>query len=124
MRLLYVDDDRINVLLFEEVCRMAGGLEIASAGTGAEALEVARELRPELLVVDLHLPDTTGLALLPMLRAMPGLAEVPAFLCTADEPDGVLTAALAAGFQGCWPKPVDVPALISELARIRKPPDR
>ena len=121
MRLLYVDDDRINVLLFEEVCRMAGGVEVASAGSGAEALLVAREVRPELLVIDLHLPDTTGFELLRSLRAEPGLAEAPAFLCSADEPGPLQTGAREAGFAGCWSKPVDVQALLAELARLRRP---
>ena len=51
-RVLYVEDDRVNVLLFEEVCRMAGGLEVASAGSGAEAALVLQHFRPDLLVLD------------------------------------------------------------------------
>ena len=119
MRLLYVDDDRINVLLFEEVCRMAGGLDVHSAATGAEALLAALEARPDLLVIDLHLPDTNGFELLRSLRTEAGLAEVPAFLCTADDPSRLHAAAQEAGFSGCWSKPVDVRALLAELARVR-----
>lgn len=120
MRVLYVDDDRINILLFEETCRVAGGIEVFSALTGVEAVEVAREHAPEVLVIDLHLPDTTGDALLPQLRALPGLADVPAFLCTADDPRLTSTRAAAAGFTGCWGKPVDLHAMIAELARLRR----
>jgi len=118
MRVLYVDDDRINTLLFEETCRFAGGLEVASAGTGAEALELARDFRPDVLVVDLHLPDTTGYALLPTLRSAAGRADLPAFLCSADEPAQLADEARAAGFQGCWPKPVDLTAMLVDLARL------
>ena len=120
MRVLYVDDDRINILLFEETCRVAGGIEVSSALTGAEALELAAETRPEVLVIDLHLPDTTGDALLPELRRLPGLAAVPAFLCTADDPRLTATRASASGFTGCWGKPVDLHALIAELGRLRR----
>ena len=119
MRLLYVDDDRINVMLFEEVCRMAGGLEVATALSGAEAVLAARETRPELLVIDLHLPDTTGFDLLRSLRAEPGLSAVPAFLCSADDPTELLAPARDAGFSGCWSKPVDVQALLAAFERMR-----
>ncbi len=121
-RLLYVDDDRINLLLFEELCRVAGGLEMQGATSGEEAIELARAFRPEVLVIDLHLPDTSGYALLAALRAEAGLAEVPAFLCSAEDPADVRDAARAAGFDGCWSKPVDVSALLADLERL--PPAR
>jgi two-component system OmpR family response regulator len=121
-RVLYVEDDRVNVLLFEEVCRLAGGLEVVSAGSGEEALAIVAQFRPDLLVIDLHLPDTDGFELLRRLRADPALAAAPAFLCTADEPADVEIEARVAGFAGCWPKPVDVTELIAELGRLRSPP--
>ena len=120
MRLLYVDDDRINTLLFVEACRFAGGVETESASTGAEALELAARWRPDLLVIDLHLPDTTGYLLLPALRALLQLPTLPAYLCTADEPSLVTAPAQAAGFNGCWTKPVDLQIILPELARRRR----
>jgi len=121
MRVLYVDDDRINTLLFEETCRFAGGLEVMSAGSGAEALELVAGFQPEVLVLDLHLPDTDGYTLLPALRQACEREHTPAFLCTADEPAQVAQAALQAGFQGCWTKPVDLDAVLADLARVLSP---
>jgi len=117
MRLLYVDDDRINVLLFAEACRIAGDVEIESASTGAEALDLVDRWKPDLLVIDLHLPDTTGYELLPALRARLHAPALPAFLCTADEGQVVAAPARRAGFDGCWTKPVDLAAVLAELAR-------
>ncbi len=118
MRVLYIDDDRINTLLFVETCRFAGAhIEVETAGTGAEALEAAVAFQPTLLVLDLHLPDTDGYALLPRLRAALSAPALPAFLCTADDPDTVAAPAQAAGFDGCWTKPVDLPVVLAELAR-------
>ncbi|MBK1613987.1 response regulator [Rubrivivax gelatinosus] len=117
MRVLYVDDDRINTLLFEETCRCAGGIEVACAATGAEALELAAGFAADALVIDLHLPDTNGFELLPALRRALRAEALPAFLCTADEPALVAEQAAAAGFDGCWTKPVAVETMLAELHR-------
>jgi CheY-like chemotaxis protein len=120
MRLLYVDDDRINTLLFEETCRVAGGIDLACAASGAEALELADRFDPQLLVLDLHLPDTTGYALLPALRRLLS-GPVPAILCSAEEPDVIRQQALVAGFQGCWTKPVELTSVLADLTRLGQP---
>jgi two-component system, OmpR family, response regulator len=122
MRLLYIDDDRINSLLFEEACRMAGGIRCDTAADGAEAVEAAERLRPAVLVIDLHLPDTDGYALLQRLRGIDGLANVPAYLCTAEEPSAVQAPAAAAGFLDCWTKPIDIGRLIEALNALRGTP--
>ncbi|HSM21941.1 MAG TPA: response regulator [Rubrivivax sp.] len=115
MRLLYVDDDRINALLFRETCRLAPALEVQTAGSGAEALEVAPRWQPQVLVIDLHLPDTDGCALLPRLRHALAAPALPAFLCTADDPGSVAPAARAAGFAACWPKPVVLHDMLQDM---------
>lgn len=121
MRVLYVDDDRVNGLLFAETCRMAGGVELESAVTGAEALEIVQRWSPELLVIDLHLPDTDGYALLPALRDVLQ-SPVRAFLCTADEAPLVEQPARTAGYDGCWTKPVDLTLVLTELRSAAPPP--
>ncbi len=115
MRLLYVDDDRVNTLLFVEACRVAGVLEVETAGSGAEALELVRCFRPDLLVIDLHLPDTTGYALLPALRERLGSPAMPAILCTAEAPDLVDLPARSAGFSRCWTKPATPQSIVAGL---------
>lgn len=122
MRLLYVEDDRINTLLFEETCKLSPQLEVCSAESGQEALTLAVEFRPDVLVIDLHLPDTDGYALLGALRALPGIAGVPAFLCSAEMPDVVADAAARAGFTGVWPKPVQLADMLADLARLAAVP--
>jgi CheY-like chemotaxis protein len=117
MRVLYVDDDRVNALLFVETCRFASGVEVETANTGAQALELAPNWKPDLLVIDLHLPDTNGYLLLPALRHCLDAPGLPAFLCTADEGQRVAGPAAQAGFDGCWTKPVDLTQVLRELAR-------
>jgi two-component system, OmpR family, response regulator len=118
MHLLYVDDDRINLLLFEAACAALGGVQVSGAASGAEAIDLAREQAPQLLVIDLHLPDTDGPALLRLLREEAGLTNVPAFLCSADDGPTVHQIAAEAGFAGCWSKPMDSHSLKRELAAL------
>lgn len=120
MRLLYVDDDRINTLLFVEACKLAGSLEVNSAATGEEALALAPQWQPDVLVIDLHLPDTDGYALLAALRKEAALACTPAFLCSAEDESAVREPAQRAGFDGCWSKPVDLARVLADLAIIRE----
>ena len=121
MQLLYVDDDRINLLLFEAACLALPGVCLATAGDGTEALACARGQRPDVLVIDLNLPDTDGFTLLAALRAEPGLGSVPAFLCTADDDPGLVLRAQAAGFRGCWVKPVDRALIAAALETLARP---
>jgi two-component system, OmpR family, response regulator len=123
LRVLCVDDDRVSALLFGELCRVAGDVDYDSAASAAEALERAAEWPPDLLVIDLHLPDADGCSLLPRLRAALGDRPCPAYLCTADPPEQVAVPAAAAGFDGCWTKPVSsdtVMPVLHHLARAQR----
>jgi CheY-like chemotaxis protein len=117
MRVLYIDDDRINALLFGETCRLAGSIEVETAASGAEAIDLVQHWTPDLLVIDLHLPDTLGYDLLPVLRERLQRPALPAILCTADPAAEVGEPARKAGFDGCWTKPVDLHCVLAELAR-------
>lgn len=125
MRVLYVDDDRVNSLLFTETCRLAGDVAVETAFSGQEALELAPRWLPDLLVVDLHLPDTNGYELLARLRHCLGAPSLPAILCTADEASLVRAPASAAGFDAVWSKPVELQLIIDELQRRKhsSPPE-
>jgi CheY-like chemotaxis protein len=119
LRLLYVEDNRINALLFEEALKLQEGYELRVAEDGAQALALAADWHPDVLVLDSHLPDTSGAELLQRLRAMPGLADVPAYMCSADAQSEDVTAALAAGFVGYWSKPISLPDVLADLRALR-----
>ncbi|MDE2615115.1 MAG: response regulator [Burkholderiales bacterium] len=121
MKVLYVDDDRLNALLFSEACRLVGGVEVRTADCGAEAVETVDGWRPDLAVIDLHLPDTRGTTLLPQLRARLGAPRLRAYLCSADDLADVAAAAREAGFDGCWVKPLDLAAITRELLQPTPP---
>jgi CheY-like chemotaxis protein len=119
MRLLYVEDNRINALLFEEAMRVLGGVELQVAEDGAEALRLARDWAPQVLVLDANLPDMHGDELLGRLRRVPGLAEVPAFMCSADAMPEDLERARAAGFLDYWTKPIELSRVSTALEALR-----
>jgi len=118
MRILYVEDNFINAIIFEETIRLRDGVELRIAEDGAEALERVRSWTPNVLVLDAHLPGMDGFELLRALRCEPGLAKVPAFMCSADAmPDDVKRAA-EAGFTGYWSKPINIAKIMSDLDEI------
>ncbi len=118
MHLLYVDDDRINLMLFENACAALPGLQLSTATNSAEALEQVRIQAPQLLVIDLHLPDGDGTELLATARGEAGLSEVPAVLCSADDGELLRQRAADAGFAACWTKPVDGRSLRQGLSAL------
>lgn len=120
MRLLYVEDNRINALLFEEMLQLDSRIELRVAENAADAVDLAGQWPPDVLVLDAHLPDATGFDLLPRLRALPGLLHVPAFMCSADTLPEDLQHATQAGFTGYWTKPVNVAAVLRDLASLEQ----
>lgn len=119
LRLLYVEDNRINSLLFEEAIKLYGGVDLRIAEDGPEALDLVREWRPQVLVLDAHLPGMSGYEVLVQLREQPGLREVPAFMCSADALPDDVQRALDAGFAGYWTKPIDIARVIRDLDGLR-----
>jgi len=118
-QVLYVEDDRINHILMEEVFRKLPGHALHLAETGAEALAELASLRPELVLIDMHLPDMNGMELLARLREQPGGASLRCIALSADDPCEVVAAARAAGFEDYWLKPIDVLRLKAALQLAR-----
>lgn len=119
---LYVEDDRIHLILMEEVFRMLPGWALRTAETGAEALAALAECRPAVVLVDMNLPDMTGLELRRQACADAALADVLDgsrwVALSADDPGPVVRAAREAGFADYWLKPIDVPDLQAGLQRL------
>src|SRR6185437_15063596 len=63
-RILYIEDNEVNVMLVEELVRSVGGLTIVSELCGADGVARAREMRPDLVLIDLQLPDFDGFEVL------------------------------------------------------------
>jgi CheY-like chemotaxis protein len=120
IRVLYVEDNRLNALLFEEALRAYPQLLLDIAEDSGDAVQVARNRQPAVLVIDAHLPSMTGYELLPMLRGIPGLETVPAYMCSADASAEDRIKASNAGFNGYWSKPIDIAEVTGELCRLAR----
>lgn len=94
------------------------GYDVVEAGNGREAVELAQERRPDLVLMDLSLPGWDGLAAAYRMREVEELCEVPIIACTAHRADTHLAAARAAGFDDFIAKPVDPARLKEAVSRL------
>lgn len=115
---LYVEDDRINIVLMEEVFRRLPGWQLICVESGAEAMALlASQPLPSLLLIDMNLPDTSGLALFQQVRAQPRCAALRCVALSADDQAEQVQAALQAGFGDYWAKPIDVMRFVGLLRK-------
>jgi len=115
---LYIEDEPLNVLLMEEVFRMQPGWTLHVAHDGGSGVEMAVQLRPDLTLIDMNLPDMNGLEVLNRLRNQPVTADLLCVALSADALNEQIAAALAAGFDDYWTKPIDLNRLIEEVRRV------
>ena len=110
--ILVVDDDGPILLLMRNILREFG-FEPLGASSGSEALDLAREHRPDLVLLDKHMPGMTGDEVIRRLRSEPGLEDVPVLILSGEplEPEELAEIGATAAIL----KPFDVPALIERI---------
>jgi two-component system cell cycle response regulator DivK len=113
--ILYIEDDFPSRVLVRRVLE-AEGYRVVEAETAQRGLELAVSEQPDLILVDINMPETDGLEVTASLRQMPDIGHVPIIAVTANVMEGVREATLAAGCSGYIEKPIDVD-LLSALVR-------
>jgi len=113
---LYIEDEAVNVLLMEEVFRLRPNWRLTVAGKGAEGVGCAVKERPDLVLVDMNLPDMSGLQVIEQLRACDATRHLPCIALSADALCEQIDAALRAGFDEYWTKPIDITRVLEDLA--------
>jgi two-component system cell cycle response regulator DivK len=113
-KILLVEDNAKNMKLFRDVLR-AAGYETLEATTGGQALKLAVEHDPDLVLLDVGLPDIDGIAVLGRLRTEDRTASIPVLALTAQAMTGDRERFLAAGFDGYVSKPVNIVALVETV---------
>ena len=112
--ILYVEDNPENRILIMRIL-MAEGWEVIFAENATEAMENARNGEPDLILMDINLPDVDGYTLTSQLRELPHLETVPILALTANVMKGDRERSLEAGCDGYIQKPVDVDGLPRQI---------
>jgi two-component system cell cycle response regulator DivK len=115
-QILVVEDNEKSMKLFRDVL-LATGHRTLEATTGQRAVELATEHSPDLVLMDIQLPDIGGIEALVRLRADTRTASVPVVALTAQAMEGDRERFLAAGFDDYLSKPVNVTDLIATVKR-------
>ena len=115
--IMYVEDNAENRLLIRRILQAEGFAVIEAAGA-FQALEIIQKQRPDLILMDINLPEMDGYTLTARFKAMPQLGNVPIVALTANVMRGDRERTLEAGCDGYIQKPVDVDLLPEQVNRF------
>ena len=116
-KILIVDDEQANVRLLERILELIGATRISSTTDSREAVAMFLDFRPDLVLLDLHMPNVTGFDIMEQIKALTtGENPVPVLVLTADVTTKTKHRALAAGAKDFLTKPLDQSEV---LLRIR-----
>ena len=115
---LYADDNALNVEVVVAILRTRPDLRAVVARNGREAIAVAGRERPDLLLLDMHLGDMTGLEVMQTLSRDQALAHVPCVALSADAMPAALERAERAGFKAYLTKPLNVKLFLQCIDKV------
>jgi hypothetical protein len=119
---LYIEDNASNVRLMEVVLSKRPGITMVHAPDGEIGLAMLHELRPDLVLLDLHLPKVSGEEVLRRIWEDPATRGVPVVVLTADATPAQMRRLLASGATAYLTKPVDVRDVFAVLDLVLNPP--
>jgi two-component system cell cycle response regulator DivK len=117
--ILYVEDNPDNRLLIRRVLT-AEGFEVVEAEDAQKTFQVVETLHPDLILMDINLPEIDGYSLTAKLRMIPHLSKVPIIALTANVMRGDRERTLEAGCDGYIQKPIDVDQICQVIHRYLK----
>ena len=112
---LYIEDNPVNLLIVAELVGRRADLRFHAATDGLSGVEMARRVRPGLVLVDMQLPDIDGLEVLRRLRADDDTAGLRCVALSANAMPADIQAAMRAGFDAYRTKPLDFAAFMADL---------
>ena len=116
--IVYVEDDPINAHLLTAIIDKMTRHELIIAATGADGLRLVREVRPDLIILDIGLPDMDGYELLREIRKDPECRDIPAIAVTANAMLDDVKRGEDAGFDQYMVKPVRASELLETIEQI------
>ena len=118
-KILYIEDNPGNRMLVQRIL-LVEDYDVFEAEDGPAGIEIALREKPDLILMDMNLPDLDGYEMTRRMRAIPELADIPIIAMTANVMQGDREKTLAAGCSGYIPKPIDVDELPNQIARFLK----
>ena len=118
-RVLLIDDD-LAIIEMIELYLLLDGFQVRTAHNGHEGLKAARELRPDVVVLDLMMPGKDGWDVAHEMRADPQLRDIPIVVITARTSDDDQWAGWLEGVDSYVTKPFDVDTLRAEIHRVQR----
>jgi PAS domain S-box-containing protein len=118
--LLYIEDNAPNVRVVEELLKFRPEWRLVHAATGSLGIDLALSQPPDLILLDLHLPDLSGRDVLIELKRRPELRDVKVVILTADAHAGLSRQLILAGAAGYLTKPFDIDDVLAHLDEVVK----
>ena len=115
--ILYVEDNPDNRMLVRRIL-LSEDYGLLEAQNAAQALEVLKDAHPDLILMDINMPDMDGYTLTSRIKTMPGFERVPIIALTANVMRGDKEKTLEAGCDGYIQKPLDIDQLLREVERF------
>jgi len=115
--ILYVEDNADNRTLVRRIL-LSQNYSMLEAVNASDALDILKSARPDLILMDINMPDMDGYTLTAKIRSMPGFERVPILALTANVMRGDKEKTLEAGCDGYIQKPLDIDQLIGEVERF------
>jgi CheY-like chemotaxis protein len=119
--ILYIEDNSANVRLLERLLRRRAAVRLIAAGTGEEGIARAGREQPDLILLDLHLPDVPGEEVLHRLCSDPATRSLPIAVLSADASSEQRHRLLASGAIAYLTKPIDIAQLLELIDRRLAP---
>ncbi|NDC55638.1 MAG: response regulator [Alphaproteobacteria bacterium] len=117
---MIVEDNELNMKLFRDILS-AHGYQTIELRDGLDALKVARTHRPDLIIMDIQLPEVSGLEVTRWLKNDPDVAGIPVIAVTAFAMKGDEEKILAGGCDGYLAKPISVNQFLSTVQQFTSP---
>ena len=115
--ILYVEDNIDNRTLVRRIL-MAEGYNLIEAVNATEALEILENTMPDLILMDINMPDMDGYSLTAKIKGTPGLGSIPIIALTANVMRGDREKSLEAGCDGYIQKPIDIDTISEQIERF------
>ena len=115
--ILYVEDNPDNRLLVKRIL-LAEDYSLIEAIDGKDALKVLKTAHPDLILMDINMPDMDGYTLTAKIKSLPGFERVPILALTANVMRGDKEKTLEAGCDGYIQKPLDIDQLTREIEKF------